>query len=71
MALLEVNVVYKGLPIAIATRGIKRTDYDIKGLEDVTDSFDYYAKIINPSQAGMVDIEVVIEKEQEMKSVVM
>src|SRR5699024_486999 len=62
----EINsvVVFKGIPIAIASVGKNKLYYSMDKLPDITDSYEFHQRIVNPQQAEAVDIGEEMDEEK-------
>ncbi|QDI90789.1 hypothetical protein EPH95_06020 [Salicibibacter halophilus] len=60
---IEKAVLYKGLPIVVATIGKDSVYISTDGLTEVTDSYEHYNSIVNPADASLVDVQKEMEND--------
>src|SRR5699024_12827255 len=57
-------VVFKGFPIAVASIGKSKLYYSTDELPDITDTYEFHQRIVNPQQAEAVDIGEEMDEEK-------
>src|SRR5699024_4678555 len=61
---IKAVVVFKCIPIAVASIGQNRMYYSIDDLPDITDSYEFHQRIVNPQQAEAINISKKMDAEK-------